>query len=316
MKSDDLNTEWDMEDTPRRAEDLLTEKLDELFEGGSYETYSRFMLAYGAQPSGYLARMEWRTLLQGIPDPHRLEHFGRKIYSQAEEDGILEEIFRRLAITRDSGKFIEFGASNGLQFSNTLYLLYRGFSGLWIEWSEPHVDAIRSRFQLPLASGQLRLARALVTAENINDLLLENLGDQREVALLSIDIDGNDFWVWKAITSIAPAVVVIEYNGKFPPPLSIAQEYRPNHVWNFTDYSGASLEALARLGRQKGYQLVGCNITGVNAFFVREDLVAGHFPYSRTATNLYHPCRFYLSLGGCFMSSGHVADFGKYVEID
>jgi hypothetical protein len=293
---------------------LILRTLDQ-FQGLSNEDLARIALVYGAGADAYLGRLERRQLLRDISDPRRLEHFGRKVYSQSDEDGIIEEIFRRLGLTRRSGKFIDFGAHNGVDRSNTLYLLYRGFSGLWIEASEVQVQSIRERFREPLESGQLTVAQAFVTAENINDLLLSNLGDDKNVALLSIDIDGNDLWVWKAITSITPAVVVIEYNGKFPPPLSIAQEYKADHAWGGTDYFGASLEALARIGRQKGYQLVACNIAGINAFFVREDLLGEHFPYALTATNLYHPCRFHLLLG-CFMSSGNIPDFGKYVEID
>lgn len=279
----------------------------------SNEEYARFLWTYGADAAGYLGRMEYRRLLEDIPDPRRLEHFGRKVYSQSDEDGILEEIFRRLGFNRRSGLFVEFGASDGVEFSNTLYLLLRGFSGLWIDSADSNIRSIRERFRLPLESGQLKLAQSFITAENIDELLLKYLGSDTPIAVLSIDIDGNDLWVWREITSVAPAVVVIEYNGKFPPPLSLVQEYHPDFVWSGTDYSGASLEALARLGRQKGYQLVGCNITGLNAFFVRDDLVGEHFSYDRTPATLYHPSRQYLHFG-CFMSSGLIADFGKYVE--
>jgi hypothetical protein len=299
-----------------KPENVILQKALQRLGGMSNEDLTRLLFAYGACSSSYAARAEWRELLQGIQNPHRLEHFGRKIYSQSEEDGIIEEIFRRVGITPRSGKFVEFGANDGVQSSNTLYLLHRKFAGLWIEASESHVRSIRNRFREPLESGQLRVAHAFVTAENIDELLVSNLGNDKDVALLSIDIDGNDFWVWKAINSITPAVVVIEYNGTFPPPTSITQEYRPDHVYGGTDYFGASVEALAKLGRQKGYQLVGCNITGVNAFFVREDLVSEHFPYPLTAETLYHPCRIHLLFGGCFTSSGHLPDFGKYVEIE
>lgn len=275
--------------------------------------YARLSVTFGASAAAFLARTELRNLLEQMPRPHRLEHFGMKICSQSDEDGIIEEIFHRIGITQGNGKFIEFGAGNGIDLSNTLYLLYRGFRGLWIECSEAHVKLIKDRFQLPLQTGQLQVMHSFVTAENINEVLLTGLGENTEVALMSIDIDGNDFWIWKAIEAVAPAVVVIEYNAKFPPPLSLVQEYRPDHIWNGTDYFGASIEALARLGKQKGYQLVGCNITGVNAFFVRDDLIGGHFPYALTASNLYHPLRIDL-IFGCFAHTGNIADFGAYVR--
>jgi hypothetical protein len=280
----------------------------------SDDDYKRLEVTYGATSAAFLARMEYGRALEQVPRPHRLEHFGRKICSQSDEDGIIEEIFRRIGITPDTGKFIEFGAANGIDSSNTLYLLYRGFAGLWIECSESHVRFIQECFQRVLATGQLQVVQSFVTAENINELLLQAV-EHSDVALMSIDVDGNDFWIWKAIESITPAVVVIEYNAKFPPPLALVQEYRPDFAWTGTDYFGASLEALARLGRQKGYQLVCCNITGVNAFFVREDLLGEQFPYCLSALDLYHPFRMDL-IFGYFAHTGHIADFGAYVHID
>jgi hypothetical protein len=112
-------------------------------------------------------------------------------------------------------------------------------------------------------------------------------------------------------------VVVIEYNGKFPPPLAIVQRYRQDHVWTGTDYFGASLSALEKLAQAKGedgafraYRLVGCNVTGSNAFFVRYDLVRDHFPYEQTAEHLYQPCRYHLYDG--FASAGHKPDVGPF----
>ena len=262
--------------------------------------------------NGYEARREWRSLLRKIPNQRRLEHFGRKIYSQNDEDGIIAEILRRLNATPKSGKFVEVGVGRGLE-CNTHFLLHRGFSGLWLESSKAHVAEIQERFRAPLRSGHLGLKQALVTAENINQLLAPEC-EAESAFLLSIDIDGNDFWLWKAIGVISPAVVVIEYNAKFPPPISIAQPYRPDLVWRGTDYFGASITAMVRLAETKGYNLVACSITGVNAFFVRKDLVASHFPYDLTAENLYHPCRYYLT-DDCFRVCGHPTDFGPYVTV-
>ena len=97
-----------------------------------------------------------------------------------------------------------------------------------------------------------------------------------EIDLLSIDIDFNDYWVWKAIAAVSPRVVVIEHNAGLRPPLSLTVPYQPNRGGDGTNFFGASLEALVRLGRAKGYRIVGCNISGSNAFVVREDLCADH----------------------------------------
>jgi hypothetical protein len=94
---------------------------------------------------------------------------------------------------------------------------------------------------------------------------------------LAGDIDGNDYWVWRSIQRYAPRVVVIEHNATFPPPTDWVMTYDPAYRWNGVATSGASLQALERLGQAKGYALVGCALGGVNAFFVRRDLLADHF---------------------------------------
>jgi hypothetical protein len=111
---------------------------------------------------------------------------------------------------------------------------------------------------------------------------------------------------------VQPRVIVIEYNAKFPPPISIAQEYQANHRWSGTDYMGSSLAALARLGKRRGYSLVGCNFPGVNAFFVRADLADGKFQAPFSATNHYHPARYFLWQ---LYVSGHPPDWGRYIQV-
>src|SRR5207249_8244926 len=100
---------------------------------------------------------------------------------------------------------------------------------------------------------------------NVNTLF-ERAGFSGEIDLLGIDIDYNDYWVWKAIEVVQPRVVVIEYNATLRPPLSLTVPYAPTASWNGSNYYGASLEALVRLGRTKGYRLVGCSMSGINAF--------------------------------------------------
>ena len=130
----------------------------------------------------------------------------------------------------------------------------------------------------------------------------------RELDLLSIDIDGNDYFVWEAITAIEPRVVVIEYNSKFPPPMRWTIRYDPAHEWDGSDQFGASLQSLADLGIRKGYRLVGCNITGTNAFFVRADLAGDHFVEPPDAATLYQPPRY--SLCSSF-DTGHPAGYSR-----
>jgi hypothetical protein len=232
--------------------------------------------------------------------PRRLERHGCKVWSQNDEDGILEEIFRRIGTA--SRGFVEFGVSDGRE-CNTLKLLVEGWRGLWMESSDRHCEHIRRVFAARLDGGQLELKQTNVTAENIDGLLTAaRVAAAGELDLLSIDIDGNDYHVFKAIRSVRPRVLVIEYNGKFPPPMDVVQRYDPSHVWDGSDYVGASLQAIANLAARCDYRLVGTNITGVNAFFVRADLAADHFADGDAAA-LYNPARFWLTPG---FVSGHV----------
>lgn len=220
-------------------------------------------------------------------DPKYLEQYGYKVYSQNDEDGILNEIFNRIGTCNK--KFVEFGVENGSE-NNTRFLLMQGWKGLWIEANKEYFEQIQSRFEKEIREKQLRIENAFITKENIN-YLIERAELGREVDLLSIDIDGNDYHIWKQIDVINPRVVVIEYNAKFPPEFYWIMDYNEKHIWDGTDYFGASLNALEKLGREKGYQLVGTNICGTNAFFVRDDLVCNKFILSGI-NDLYNPARY------------------------
>ncbi len=247
-----------------------------------------------------------RLTIKRMSDPLALENFGYKVYSENDEDGIIQEIFRRIGTV--SKEFVEFGVGNGLE-CNSHYLLHRGWHGLWIEGSKSLCREIGSRFRPVIKDGHLKLVGAFITRENIDALIARNRNVRKEgdePDLLSIDIDGNDWYVWKAISSIKPRLVCIEYNGKFPPDHSWKQAYDKNHVWDRSDWQGASLKAMYELGREKGYVLVGTNLTGANAFFVREDLYSGEkFANLHTPEELYNPYR-----GGLkFKAPGHGARY-------
>ena len=239
-----------------------------------------------------------RELRELLADPRyaahgRLERHGRKVWSQNDEDGILEEIFRRIgAGTRG---FVEFGVSHGRE-CNTLKLLVEGWRGLWMESDADCCERIRRVFAAPLAEGRLELQQTSVSAENIDALIAgARVASTGELDLLSIDIDGNDYHVLKAIQA-RPRVVVIEYNGKYPPPMDLVPDYQPAHVWDGSDYAGASLQAIASLAARKGYRLVATNLTGANAFFVREDLAGDRFAEPDVSA-LYNPARYWLTPG-------------------
>ncbi len=240
-------------------------------------------------------------------EPKRLVAHGYKVFSQNDEDGIIAEIFRRIG-TYDLS-FVEFGVEVGTE-CNTVKLLVEGWHGLWIEanpWSDRQ---IRENFAPFLDAGRLAFVESMVTAENI-DSLIGGAGLRGEVDLLSIDIDYNDYWVWNAISVVSPRVVAIEYNASLRPPMSVVVPYRPDAKWDGSNFYGASLEALVRLGQRKGYRLVGCSLAGVNAFFVRADLCGEHFLEPATAEAHYEPARHYLHL----IPSGHRSRPGPWVAV-
>ena len=229
------------------------------------------------------------------------------MFSQSGEDGISEEIFRRVGTT--NCHFVEFGVENGLE-TNTTNLLVKGFHGAWIEADSRANQLIKEQFATLIDKRQLHLQQSFITAENIQDLLA-NAAVPEELDLLSIDIDGNDYWVWKAIERYRPRVVVIEYNGTFRPDVRWIMKYEPTFAWNKSTYFGASLKSLELLGAHKGYRLVGCNFVGVNAFFVRDDLVQDRFAAPFTAENHYEPPRYHL-----IRKTGHPRGFGEFTTDD
>lgn len=224
-------------------------------------------------------------------DPRRLNQYEAQVFSQSGEDGILGEIFRRIGTT--DRRFVEIGVGDGLE-NNTAYLLAGGWSGVWLEGSAESVRQATRNFREPVASGRLVIHHGLVTAESIGPSLA-NLGVGAEPDLVSIDVDRNTYYVWQALSSCRPRAVVVEYNATVPPTDEWVVAYDPAKLWNGTNYFGASLKSYELLGRRLGYSLVGCGLAGTNAFFVRDDLVGGHFLPPYTAENHYEPPRYWLA---------------------
>lgn len=223
-------------------------------------------------------------------DPKWLGRFERQVYSQNGEDGVLEEIFARIGTT--NRQFVEFGVSQGLE-NNTAYLLLSGWKGVWFEGSEKFFTSIQKTFASLIDQRQLYAKHAFITAEGIQSLF-EEANVPAEPDLLSIDIDGNDYWIWKAITEYKPRVVVIEYNSLLGPAQPLAMPYDPKWVWDRKMHFNSSLKAYELLGKEKGYSLVYCNIMGCNAFFVRNDLLADKFSGPFTSENFFQSSKLFL----------------------
>jgi hypothetical protein len=189
-----------------------------------------------------------------------LRDYEAGIYSQSGEEGIIARIFDWIGVKHRY--FVEFGAKDGEVLSNTVTLRREeGWKGLLMEGDPDYQDeAVQTEF---------------VTAENVNDLF-SHYGVPAEFDLLSIDVDGNDYWIWKAIDRFEPRVVVIEYNIFFGLDIAKTIAYRPDHLWDGTTYHGASLAAMRKLGAAKGYSLVYTESYAPNAFFIKDsELPAG-----------------------------------------
>jgi hypothetical protein len=194
-----------------------------------------------------------------------------KVFSQNGEDGIIQFLIGHITIANPV--FIEFGIQNYTECNTRFLLTNNNWSGLVIDGNREYIDYV---VKDPIYwRHNLKAVNAFITKENVNDLFRQN-GLEGEIGLLSVDIDGNDYWVWQAIDSVNPAIVVTEYNYRFGKDKAVTVPYDEKFFRTDAHYSniyyGASLKALVNLGKQKGYTFVGCNTFGNNAFFIREDL--------------------------------------------
>ena len=199
-----------------------------------------------------------------------LEKYEYSLFSQNGEDGILRYLYSEIGF--HSKFFVEFGF--GVNENNSLRLMLKeGFAGIFIDSSEFHVNQFNKAAQ---SFGILNVMaiNKFLNLENLESTIIESKAPM-EIDLLSIDVDGNDYWFWERIRCLSPRIVVIEYNASLGPELALSVPYDPSfdrlqkHESGF--YCGASITALDRLGKHKGYALIGCDSSGVNAFFIRHD---------------------------------------------
>lgn len=193
-----------------------------------------------------------------------------KVFSQWGDDGIIQYLVNQLDIPEKS--FIEFGVSDYTEANTRFLLLNNNWSGLVIDCSQENIAYIKN--DDIYWKHDLTAIYTFLTAENINETISET-GFTGEIGLLHIDVDGNDYWIWKAIDIISPVIVIIEYNSLFGQERAITIPYDP--TFNRFDahysgiYAGASLLALCDLAKEKGYSFIGSNSAGNNAYFIRKD---------------------------------------------
>jgi len=211
-------------------------------------------------------------LNQQRDDQDPLSAYEFQVFSQFGEDGILQHLIQETGIDDNEKTFVEFGVQD-YQESNTRFLLQgHHWQGLIIDGSGAWMESVKTsslywRYNL-------KAIAAWIDRENINDLILSS-GLQGTIGFLSIDIDGNDYWVWERISCIKPIIIACEWNSTFGKEHALSIPYDPGFNRAAAHYShqywGASIAALHHLAEQKGYALIGTNQAGNNLFFVDKD---------------------------------------------
>lgn len=202
-----------------------------------------------------------------------LEEVEFKVFSQLGEDGIVQYLIHQLDIAHKT--FVEFGVEDYKEANTRFLLINNNWSGLVMDGSKKHISSIQNDYYYIFHD--LTARQHFITKDNINQLL-EQYGFADKLGILSVDIDGNDYWVWQAINVAQPPIVIAEYNALFGKERAITTPYQADffrtkaHHSNL--YFGASLKALCILAEEKGYDFIGCNSGGSNAFFVRKDVLA------------------------------------------
>lgn len=214
-----------------------------------------------------------RLLVENVKQKRQIASLSEvefRVFSEWGDDGIIQWLIHNLSLPNKT--FIEFGVKDYRE-SNTRFLMMNdNWTGFVMDGSEENVARIVSSEYY--CRYELHAQAAFVDCDNINGLIAAQ-GFDRNVGLLHIDIDGNDYWIWEKIEAVEPVVVIVEYNSLFGIDRAITIPYDKNfqrtraHHSNL--YFGASLKALHHLAAQKGYAFIGCNSAGNNAYFVRND---------------------------------------------
>jgi Methyltransferase FkbM domain len=181
-----------------------------------------------------------RQIFEKSPDNPVLSGF--KVYSQVDEDGIIQKLFSKVSSEGLDQTLIEIGCGNGLE-NNTHYLMLQGYRGFWVDGSDRNIADLDKGLDLRNGTrSRLKVSHRFIDLDNISYTIGEACSfiDSHEPDILSLDIDGNDLFILKkALTACRPKFLCLEYNPKFPPPLAISIEYDARHTWEQDDYHGA-----------------------------------------------------------------------------
>lgn len=238
-----------------------------------------------------LAEM-WRARAKLGHPPYRLADVEFRAFSQTGEDGLLLYVFALIGFS--NRVVVELGCGDGHECNSANLIINHGFTGVLYDGDSRLVARARQFFARSRDSKVWppEVVQAFITKENINDLLMRQ-GCTGEIDLLSIDIDGMDFWIWDSLNAVQPRVVIVEANNVWGATKALTVPYAPQFAATYLDgapdYAGASLLAFTRLATKRGYRLVGSNRYGFNAVFVREGVGEEILPEVSVESCLSHP---------------------------
>ncbi|HEX4132924.1 MAG TPA: hypothetical protein VHZ24_23020 [Pirellulales bacterium] len=241
------------------------------------EAFFRGRIDKGTQ---ILLSLTYKSLVQSAHDLPSLEEVEFQSFSQHREDGVMLYLFSVLGTTNKV--CVEICAGDCIECNTSNLVVNHGWRAAMFDGSEANIARGRWFYKqqtVGLDWHPPRMQQAWITAENVNQLI-ETAGVRGEIDLLSLDIDGNDYWIWEAIDCVNPRVVCLEFNQGLGTNRAVTVPYDPQFVfdWNHPFFGGASLPAFVKLGRSKGYRLIGAESMGVNAFFLRDGVGDHLFP--------------------------------------
>lgn len=257
-----------------RLKDIVKYYYQKCYQKWHYDTFK----------TNILAAQQLAAVNNAKKDIQHLDEVAFQVFSQRGEDGVLQFIISRIEIPNPV--FIEFGVENYTE-SNTRLLLFNNWRGMVIDSSARNIRFIKNDFIY--WKYDITAYESFITAENINGLI-SNYTNCTDIGVLSVDVDGNDYWIWEAITVVHPRIVICEYNSALGNSLPVSIPYQQDFSKSKSHYSnlyyGASLAALCALAETKGYHFIGTTSAGVNAFFVRKDCSAPFIKH--TALSGFH----------------------------
>ncbi len=242
--------------------------------------------------SQLLLLRQYTAIQKGLAAPMGFREVEFRAYSQNSEDGILLYILGVIGF--ESRRSVEICAGDGIECNTANLIVNHGFEGLLFDGDSLRIKRGRAFYRncRDTFSWPPKFVNAWVTAENVN-ALIQSEGFTGDIDVLSIDVDGMDYWIWRAIDVVRPRVVVVECCLHWGPERSVTVPYDPHFQAQYgpygADYAGASMAAMVKLGRVKGYRLIGCEKYGFNAFFLRDDLAQEIFPEINPAECFSHP---------------------------